>query len=253
MGSLEQGTYPCIFEPDGSHRMPLRSTITIDQVLRGTVARPDIDFAALVDPSLAFPLEFHEGRRYLLFLSPDDEARAHLQDPERVFTVDDQLQPRHFVAIVDLDQTEAEAAAHRRRVARWQELERFEFTPEGWQRMRESASVDLGLAESFLHAFRQRLVRSWERRRENVRATLGPPDEVRQEDGDAVEVYHLGRTARRAPVEGTLYARIELTFQPDGTLVSYTESYEVFADGRLREAEYEEYTARGLTTWAIHW
>jgi len=249
--TLEQGRYPCIWRPNGVRDIPLRRTLVIDQVIRGTLPRGSFDLNFAHEPTLGFPLEAHDGRRYLVFLRPSDDARLHLQDPDFVFGVHTQLQPREFVAIVDLDQSEAEAREQRERITRWQDLESFELTEGQWRRTRESPTVDQRTTESFLHAIRRSLFPEW-RRREDVRSALGPPDDVRRgDDGLTIETYFLDPAARGAPVSDTFYGRFELGFEEDGTLMTYGEGFDILEGEDLRQATYEEYTARGMTTHGI--
>jgi hypothetical protein len=251
-GTLEQGKYPCIFYPDGRSVMPLRRTIVIEQVLQGSLPRGDFDLAGAGDPSAEFPLDYHAGRRYLIFLRPSEQAAALLQDPARRFSSDTQLRQREFVAIVDLDQSEDEARRHREQVVRWRELEAFAFTAEGWRAMREATTVDLRQIEAFFHVLRLSVVKDQDRR-DSLREALGPPDEERRDGDDTVEVYQLNLAARRAPSAGMVTGRIELTFTGEGLRSEYVEQYEVFENGRFRDATYEELQAWNLTTHGVDW
>ena len=251
VATLERGRYPCVWRSNGVRAIPLRTTLVIEQVIHGTLPRGSFDIAFVQDPSDRFPLELHERRRYAVFLRPTEAARAQLANPEFVFSSDTQLEMRELVAMVDLDQTVEEALAHRERAARWQVLEAFELSAESWRQMRESPTAELERTERVLHAIRRSLFPEWTRR-EAVRSVLGPPDESRPGDGGlTLETYHLDVSARGNPVAGTLYGRLELGFDADGALQTYGEGYDIIDGEALREATYEEYTSRGMTTYGI--
>jgi hypothetical protein len=252
VGELEQGDYPCIFFPGGASVMPLRRTIVIEQVIQGSVPRGDFDFVAGSDPAEGFPLEYRDGQRYLVFLVPEEGSAALLRDPAASFSVHTQIQPRELVAIVDLDQSEEEAREQRETIARWRELEAFTFTPEGWRAMRESPTADLRQAESFFHVLRRSVVKDGDRR-EVLREALGPPDDERTEGDGVVEVYQLHAAARRAPSEGMVTARLEITYAGDGTRLKYGERYEIFENGRFRDLTYQELHARHLMASSMDW
>ena len=251
-GKLEQGDYPCIFLPGGRSVMPLRRTIVVEQVLQGVMARGDFDFSGGVDPAAGFPLEYHDGRRYLVFLVPEEGSAALLQDPDARFNVETDLEPRELGAIIDLDQSAEEAREQRETIARWQELEAFAFTPDGWRAMRESPTVDLRQAEAFFHVLRRSVVKDGERR-EILREALGPPDDERADGDGAVEIYQLHVAARRAATEGMVTARLEITYTGDGTRSKYDERYEIFENGGFRDLTYVELHARHLTTFSVDW
>ncbi|MBI5489412.1 MAG: hypothetical protein HY905_18915 [Deltaproteobacteria bacterium] len=252
VGKYKQGDYPCIFFPDRSSVMPLRRTIVIEQVLLGTVRRGDFDFSGGVEPAEGFPLEYHDGRRYLAFLAPEEGSAALLQDPDARFNVETDLEPRELVAIIDLDQSEEEAREQHETVARWRELEAFTFTPEGWRAMRESPTADLRQAEAFFHVLLRSVVKDGDRR-EVLRGALGPPDDERIEDDGVVEIYQLHLAARRTPSEGMVTARLEITYAADGARLKYGERYEIYENGRFRDLTYEELHARHLTTRSSDW
>jgi hypothetical protein len=252
VGTLDQGSYPCIFHHDGSHEMPLRRTITVERVIQGQLLRSAFDLAGIFAPSLDFPLELHEGRRYLIFLSPGDEARRLLNDPEHIFNVDTQLQQRDLTAMVDLDQSEDEAAAHRRRAARWPELMAFRFTAEEWEQMRAAPTVDLEQVERFLHVIRETFLPSPERH-VVMHRSLGSPDAQRREGDETVEEYQLNLAARSNPRPGMIAARIELRFDTRGQLISYGEHFDLSEDGRFREATPNELEPFGLVTHGVSW
>ena len=251
VGKYDQGSYPCIFSPHGSE-MPLRSTIVIAQVVQGSVGRGDFDFSGGVEPAAGFPLEFHDGRRYLVFLVPEEGSAALLQDPVARFNIHTKLERHELVAVVDLDQSEEEAREQRETVARWRELEAFTFTPEGWRAMRESPTADLRQAEAFFHVLLRSVVKDGDRR-EILREALGPPDDERTEDDGVVEIYQLHAAARRTPSEGMVTARLEITYAPDGARLRYDERYEIFEEGGFRDLTYEELHARHLTTRSSDW
>lgn len=245
-GELEQSSYPCIFHPDGSSDMPLRSTITVSKVLRrGGLQRPSIDFAPPVYPSTAFPSRYIEGRNYLLFINPSEDSAELLADATQPFTVWTQLGARDLVAIVDLDQTREEAAAHRDEVQTWERRQAAEMTVESWRELQGRRGVSAADVATALHTLREGLLPTW-CTRADVRSVLGAPAERREAGNERVEVYFINAADRAAPRQDTLVARIELAFDQAGALVEYNEAMELYDDGAFRDATADERRARGL-------
>jgi hypothetical protein len=221
---------------------PLGRVLEVERVVRGEVKRRRVNFQVDASPSLASP-PLREGRRLALYLHPSAASRARLaEDQGAPYTLDTELGPTEIVAVVDLDQTEAEAAAHWSEVATWRRREALAFAPAAWAEVRRAARVPAERLGDWHHILRQRLLPSWQTRAD-VRAALGAPDEVAGAD----EIYAINAAERAAPSAGAVIATVRLHYAADGRLLGYAEDYLVLDGSRLRPGSYEEKRALGLT------
>lgn len=134
----QPGTYPCRPDPDGSLEILVQDRFTALQVVRGTVRAPgvDLDLYALRGPS--YPRAYAEERRYLLLLRPGPRGQALLADPQALGGMHERWGPDEVLAVIDLDQSEAEAAAEQVPASRSGEFAGGRWDPARWAALRAS-------------------------------------------------------------------------------------------------------------------
>lgn len=198
------GTYPCRPGPDGSLDMLVQDRFTIDRVVRGDVRAPAVDLPLPELSGPAFPRGWAEGRRYLLLLRPGPRAAAQLADPAGPGGTDDRLEASDVAGAVDLDVSRAAAEA--------EAVAPVRDGPDPWDSLRAAPAVDPAAARAVVAAL-QRDVLGRRARLAEVRARLGPPDEVRLGPGEArTEQYYLARPARDVARHGAIYGDLRLTY-----------------------------------------
>jgi hypothetical protein len=116
VGVYTETMYPHVTMPDGTHEYPLARMVTVTDVLKGRCTHRTVNFRVPTDPSLDFP-PLIRNRRIAVFLHPSAVSRRLLEGPDVPYSFETELAQAEVVAVVDLDQTEAEALAHRRRLA----------------------------------------------------------------------------------------------------------------------------------------
>lgn len=205
----EPGTYPCVEGPNGTRDMFVQDRFSALQVLRGAVQARGVDLGldALRGPK--FPRAYAEGRRYLLLLRPGPKGQALLADPAALGGLDARLGADEVLGVIDLDQTEAEAAAER--VVAERRDEAAGWDPNHWQALRAASAPDPAQQRD-LAAFLQRTLAPRTPLAE-VRAWLGPPDGQRlARNGSREDEYLLARPAYAAALEGTVYGHLRLRY-----------------------------------------
>jgi len=254
VADYRMGSYPCIFRPGGTIDMPLARTFEVVEVLKGRLATDAFDFALPIPsaasggPSMRFPSELAETRRYLVFLAPGPKARAMLDDPSHMYTLDAHVGASDLVAIVDLDATKAEVEARAREVARWKDGEAFSLDAATWRSLQAQDSVATDTQRRVLHTLREELVPVWATRAD-VEAVLGKPDALAGQDdlGHDVELHFVNARQRaNATGDGAFAARIELTYDARGMIRAYRDDWDIIEDGAVRDASYEEKKAAEL-------
>lgn len=208
----EPGTYPCRPGPDGSLDMLVQDRFTVISVVRGSVAAPglDLDLHALRRPN--FPRAWAEGRRYLLLLRPGPKGQSLLADPGALGGTADRFGPDEVLAAIDLDQSEAEAAAERVLAARSGELAGVRWDPTLWDALRAAPSPEPARHRELATFLQGSIVRPRAPLGE-VRAWLGPPDsQDLRATGARSDEYILARPAYAQPVQDGIYGHLRLDY-----------------------------------------
>ncbi|MCY1006512.1 hypothetical protein OV079_13295 [Nannocystis pusilla] len=208
----QPGTYPCRPGPDGSLDMLIQDRFTALQVVRGAAHAPgvDLDLHALRGP--AYPRAYAEERRYLLLLRPGPKGQALLADSQALGGMHDRWGPDEVLAVIDLDQTEAEAAAERVPASRSGEFAGGRWDPAHWAGLRAAATPEPARQRE-LAAFLQSTVTRPRAPLAEVRAWLGPPDSQHlHADGSRSDGYVLSHPAYAQPVADGLYGQLELRY-----------------------------------------
>ncbi|WP_434415294.1 hypothetical protein [Nannocystis pusilla] len=208
----QPSTYPCRPGPDGSLDMLIQDRFTALQVVRGAVRAPgvDLDLGALDGPN--YPRSYAPERRYLLFLRPGPKGQALLADAQALGGMHDRFGPDEVLAVIDLDQSEAEAAAEQVQASRSREYTGGLWDPAHWDALRTAATPEPARQRE-LAAFIQSTIALphaplWE-----VQAWLGPPDSERlAADGSRSDEYLVARPAYAQPVQDGLYGQLELRY-----------------------------------------
>jgi len=192
--------------------MLVQDRFTALGVVRGSVAAPglDLDLYALRGPN--FPRAYAEGRRYLLLLRPGPEGQALLADPDALGGTADRFGPDEVLAVIDLDQSQAGAAAERIQASRSGELAGMRWDPGQWDGLRTAATPDPGRQRELATFLQGSIVRPRARLAE-VRAWLGPPDSQHLQTGGArSDEYVLARPAHAQPVQDGIYGHLRLGY-----------------------------------------
>ncbi|WAS98546.1 hypothetical protein [Nannocystis punicea] len=208
----QPGTYPCRPGPDGSLDMFIQDRFSALQVVRGAVRAPgvDLDLHALRGPN--YPRSYAEERRYLLFLRPGPKGQAHLADASALRGMDDRLGPDEVLAVIDLDQSEAEAAAEQVQASRTGEFGGGRWEPASWAALR-AAPVPDPARQRELAAFLQNTIARPRAPLAEVRAWLGPPDSQHLfANGSRSDQYVLARPAYAEPLPDGLYGSLQLRY-----------------------------------------
>ena len=150
VGELNEFSYPCRFDEHGNSEMILARSWKVLEVLEGEVKAPYVNISAVFPGEAHVPVEFIEGRRYLLLLKPSEETMKLLADPETVWGLGNEPHTNEVVAIVDLSQSLDEAEALAVQASKSGSHGGFTFTAEKWKALRESGDNDLELQKQFL-------------------------------------------------------------------------------------------------------
>ncbi len=214
VADFEQSTYPCREGPDGSLDMILRDAFVVRQVLRGSVAVPEIDVDARALQGPGYPPGLTEGRRYLLMLAPTPEMAALLADPQARLSMYQRLDQTQVVAVIDLSQSAAERASEAVMASRSGTHEGVRFDPERWAAAR--AAPEIGAEHAALVRFigAQLLARPGASVA-LMRAWLGAPDVLQRRADTLLYRYWLARPSYERPVAGAIYGQLELQFVGD--------------------------------------
>ncbi|PCC66697.1 hypothetical protein SAMN02745121_00573 [Nannocystis exedens] len=208
----EPGTYPCRSGPDGSLEMLIQDRFTALQVVRGAVQAPGVDLNLNALRGSAYPRGYAEGRRYLLFLRPGPKGQALLADPHALGGMHDRWGPDEVLAVIDLDQSDAEAAAEQVQASRTGEFAGGRWDPAHWEALRAAATPEPARQRE-LAAFLQTTIARPRAPLAEVRAWLGPPDAQHlAADGSRSDDYFLARPAYAQPLPDGLYGHLELHY-----------------------------------------
>jgi len=255
LAQYREGSYPCIFYPDGSSDMPISSTFTIEQTLKGKLGRVDFDANLAEGRGKRLPKDFVSGRKYLVFLKPTEASKRLLNDKKAIFNLRTQLSTKELIAIVDVSKSKVEVESAKVTAHKTGKLGAFVFTPEKWQQLRQSKKIDLAAQRAFL-PFLMQTVLPDKATIAHVRAYLGRPDRHHMNEDGTYYEYQLN-TGAPTP-HGTVSGRVELHFTPDTRLKGYYIKFykhieESSGEGKvtnryLRELNAEEQKALGLKT-----
>ena len=250
IAEFEQSTYPCREGPDGSLDMILRDAFIVREVLRGSVALPeiDVDAGALQGPS--YPPGLTPGRRYLLMLAPTPEMTTLLADPQARLSMDQRLDRAQIVAVIDLSQSAAERASEAVTASRSGTHEGVRFDPERWAAARAAPVIGAEHAALVRFIGGQLLARPGASVTQ-MRSWLGAPDVQQRRAGTLLYRYWLARPSYLQPVAGALYGQLELQFVGDALAAGSVRYFRWEIEPNMvtsREVPAEGLRERGLAT-----
>ncbi|MCX5675631.1 MAG: hypothetical protein NTX87_11550 [Planctomycetota bacterium] len=250
VADYRRGHYPCVDLGNGRLGMPIQSTFVVGEWLKRAGAVKEFDVHACGGESGPFPHDLVTGRKYMVFMKPDPEGLARLNDAKTVFRLDTAIRSTDLVAIIDLSQTKEEAEAEKVVATKSGALDGFEFTPEKWARLRQAERTDFAEQGRFLRFIEQGVLKPGATLAD-VRSWLGPPDRYyRNEDGLYYE-YALNLPAYNKPRVDAVFTRLEVSFAPCVALAGHSIKHykytEVTPESQIiRELTAEERRQLGL-------
>lgn len=239
LASYRQGSYPCIFHEDGSSSMPMSSTFTVEEIIKGKIGRDDFDANLALLDEARFPRDFVSGRKYLVFLKPTEESVRLLNDRKALFGLFRQIGSKELVAIIDVSKSETEVESDKVTAHKTGKLGAFEFTPGKWEGLRKSEKIDLAAQRAFI-PFIMGVVLPDRATIAHVRSYLGEPDHRHMNEDGTYYEYQFNAVAPTP--NGTVSGRVELHFAPDtrlkGYYIKFYKHIEERSEGKGRAGKY---------------